>query len=129
MNQLRKVSSFAEEKPHYKLRQCINCPDKGTSAAAAFVQVPPEELKKAKTVPDHRIDYNSYPPSILGELMLRTIQSDVSSWPHPSVPLQLFECVSRYHEFFNLVPHTITTLLPAFLDERSAIGLNLHKHY
>lgn len=50
--------------------------------------------------------------------MLRTIQSNVSSWPHPSIPLQLFECVCRYHDFFHLVPDTIMTVLPAFLDER-----------
>lgn len=82
------------------------------------MQLPPEIVKKTRTAPDSRIDYNAYPPSVLGEMMHRTIQSRVSSWPHPSVPLQLFECVCRYHDFFLLVPDTITTVLPCFLDER-----------
>lgn len=90
----------------------------GTSGAAVFVQVPPEELQKVKKTPEHKIDYNAYNPSILGELMLRTIQSNIASWPHPSVPMQLFECVSRYHDFFVLVPHTIPAILPPFLDQR-----------
>lgn len=90
----------------------------GTAGVAAFVQVPPEVVKKTRTAPDSRVDYTTYPPSALGEMMLRTIQSRVASWPHPSVPLQLFECVCRYHDFFTLVPDTITTVLPCFLDER-----------
>lgn len=85
---------------------------------AALVQVPAEELKRAKTTPDHKINFADYSASILGELMMRTIQSNVAAWPHPAVPLQFFECISRYHEFFNLAPQTIMTVLPVFLDGR-----------
>lgn len=85
---------------------------------AALVQVPAEELKKAKTTPDYKIHFPDYPASVLGELMMRTIQSNVTAFPHPAVPLQFFECISRYHEFFNLAPQTIMTVLPIFLDER-----------
>lgn len=90
----------------------------GTSGIAAFVKVPKEELTKQKRQLEYRINYSAFGPSVLGELMLRVVQSKISSWPHPSVPLQLFECVSRYHDFFQLMPETITTILPAFLDER-----------
>lgn len=92
--------------------------EKGTSGPAAFVQVPPDEIKRSRNSPDHNIDFNKYAPSVLGEIMLRTMQSNVSSWPHASVPVQLFECVSRYHDFFQLVPDTIMRILPAFLDQR-----------
>ena len=92
--------------------------EKGTSGPAAFVQVPPDEIKRSRKSPDHNIDFNKYAPSVLGEIMLRTMQSNVSSWPHASVPVQLFECVSRYHDFFQLVPDTIMRILPAFLDQR-----------
>lgn len=97
---------------------CPSLQGLGTTNVAAFVRVPAEEVKKVKTTPDHNINYDAYPPSVLGELMLRAIQSKVSSFPHPSIPLQLFECIARYHDFFVLAPHTLTTVLPIFLDER-----------
>jgi exportin-T len=92
--------------------------EKGATGLAALVQVPAEELRKAKTTIDYKINFADYPASVLGELMMRTIQSNVAAWPHPAVPLQFFEVVSRYHDFFNLAPQTIMTVLPVFLDER-----------
>lgn len=87
---------------------------------AALVQVPASDLKKAKANPDFKIDYTTYPASVLGELMNRTVQSNVASWPHPSIPLEFFECICRYHEFFTLAPHTIPRILPIFVDHRYA---------
>lgn len=104
-----------------RVAQLIRITEKGTSGMAALVQVPAEELKKTKNTPDHKINFADYPASVLGELVMRIIQSNVAAWPHPAVPLQFFECISRYHEFFNLAPHTIMTVLPVFLDERSVL--------
>lgn len=61
---------------------------------------------------------STFPLSQLGELILRTTQSSISSFPHPSVPLQLFECVVRYHDFFVINPAPIPIIIQAFLDQR-----------
>lgn len=88
------------------------------TAQGSFVIVPQAEFTRAKQSAEFRIDYSQYPLSTLGECVLRLTRSPVSSWPHPSAPLQFFECVVRYHDFFALVPESIPNVLSAFLDER-----------
>ena len=93
---------------------------KATAATGVlqFLKIPREELAKQKKQPDYRIDSQAYPPSVLGEIMLRAIDSKAASWPHAAVPMQFFECISRYHDFFQLAPAKIMTVMPVFLDGR-----------
>jgi exportin-T len=92
----------------------------------AYVIVPSEEKGKSQKF-DHRIDYTQFPLSPLGEIMLRVAKSNITSWPHPSVPLQFFECAVRYHDFFQLVPDCIPNVLSAFLDQRYVLCVFLER--
>ncbi|KAI5478878.1 Exportin-T [Pseudohyphozyma bogoriensis] len=83
----------------------------------AFVQVPVAEVQRAKREADYRIDYTQYPLSPLGEMMLRACRSKIVTHSHPSVSLQFWEVVVRYHDFFKLCPEYIVEILPSFLDE------------
>ena len=58
------------------------------------------------------------PLNILGETISRLIQSTVSSFPHPAVQLQFFECLVRYSAFFSARPELLQQALVPFLDQR-----------
>ncbi|KAI8578810.1 hypothetical protein K450DRAFT_245632 [Umbelopsis ramanniana AG] len=64
---------------------------------------------------DRQNDRNLTP---LGELVSRMVTSGVSSYPHPSVPLQFFENAVRYYQFFEVRPEGIPQVLAAFVDAR-----------
>jgi exportin-T len=104
---------------HMKLSSWLNYFFSGTGMFA-YVVVPPEERAKIKSY-DQRLDYTQFPLTPLGEIILRVAKSNIASWPHPSVPLQFFECAVRYHEFFQLVPECIPNVLSAFLDQRCVL--------
>ncbi|KAH9817708.1 armadillo-type protein [Melampsora americana] len=83
-----------------------------------YFTIPVEETKKANKNREHKINYSQYPLTSLGMMLLKTAQSHITQFPHPSIPLQWFECVVRYHDFFEICPNVISDILPAFLDER-----------
>ena len=60
----------------------------------------------------------SLPLSNLGEMVQKLVQSNVSSFPHPAVQLQYFECLVRYSNFFAARSNCVSDALPAFLDWR-----------
>ena len=53
----------------------------------------------------------------MSEMMRLCVSSGVSSHWHPAVPLQFFECASRYEKFFVTEPALIQPVLEAFLGE------------
>ncbi|RUO96313.1 armadillo-type protein [Jimgerdemannia flammicorona] len=54
----------------------------------------------------------------LGEMLLKMVTSKISTYPHPSVPLQFFENAVRYYQFFEIRPEGIPDVLEAFVDTR-----------
>ncbi|RUS19794.1 hypothetical protein BC938DRAFT_475667 [Jimgerdemannia flammicorona] len=44
--------------------------------------------------------------------------TEISTYPHPSVPLQFFENAVRYYQFFEIRPEGIPDVLEAFVDTR-----------
>ncbi|CAB4426788.1 unnamed protein product [Rhizophagus irregularis] len=54
----------------------------------------------------------------LGEMVSKMIQCNISTYPHPSMPLIFFENVARYYQFFEVQPDCIPTVLGAFVDLR-----------
>ncbi|KAJ1570901.1 hypothetical protein NDA11_005398 [Ustilago hordei] len=56
--------------------------------------------------------------SNLGEMVQKLVQSNVSSFPHPAVQLQYFECLVRYSNFFAARSASVSDALPTFLDWR-----------
>ncbi len=58
------------------------------------------------------------PLSNLGEMVQKLVLSNVSSFPHPAVQLQFFECLVRYSNFFAARSGCVSDALPAFLDWR-----------
>ncbi|SNX83574.1 related to tRNA Exportin [Melanopsichium pennsylvanicum] len=58
------------------------------------------------------------PLSNLGEMVQKLVLSNVSTFPHPAVQLQFFECLVRYSNFFAARSGCVSDALPAFLDWR-----------
>ncbi|GAA6024202.1 hypothetical protein JCM11491_001283 [Sporobolomyces phaffii] len=84
---------------------------------SSFVLVPQEELTRGKREANYSVNFNQFPLSPLGELMLRACRSKVATHDHPAVNLGFFETIVRYSEFFKLCPELIAELLPTFLDQ------------
>lgn len=64
-----------------------------------------------------KIDYDQYPLTPLGQLLSLSMTSGLSSYPHPSVPLQFFEIAVRYVDFWK-IKGGIQPMLEALLDSR-----------
>lgn len=64
-----------------------------------------------------KIDYDQYPLTPLGQLLSLCMTSGLSSYPHPSVPLQFFEIAVRYVDFWK-IKGAIQPMLEALLDSR-----------
>ncbi|KTW27617.1 hypothetical protein T552_02059 [Pneumocystis carinii B80] len=62
-------------------------------------------------------------PTVLGQLLGMIINSEVSSYPHPSVQLHYLEIAVRYASFFEYQPSLIPKVLETMLDHR---GLRHH---
>ncbi|SAM06431.1 hypothetical protein [Absidia glauca] len=75
-----------------------------------------EVLPKAAMVFVNASDPNMLSP--LGELVREMVTSNISTYPHPSVPLQYFENLSRYYQFFEYRPDHLPQALEAFVDSR-----------
>ncbi|RIA97435.1 armadillo-type protein [Glomus cerebriforme] len=54
----------------------------------------------------------------LGEMVSKMIQCNVSTYPHPAMPLIFFENVVRYYQFFEVQLDCIPAVLEAFVDSR-----------
>ncbi|CDZ96539.1 Nuclear mRNA export factor receptor LOS1/Exportin-t (importin beta superfamily) [Phaffia rhodozyma] len=106
---------------------------------AAFVEIPPDvqaaiasstKTRKASfsssdgmtdsgaSTPKVNVDYMSLPLTLQGQILISTVESNISSYPHPAVPLQFFECASRYAEFFKMRIDCIQPTLGSLLDTR-----------
>ncbi|KAJ1020096.1 hypothetical protein NDA16_004376 [Ustilago loliicola] len=84
---------------------------------AMFVQSP-EAGSKGRAPKLGNEALASLPLSNLGEMVQKLVQSNVSSFPHPAVQLQYFECLVRYSNFFAARSGCVSDALPAFLDWR-----------
>ncbi|CAG8500890.1 6782_t:CDS:10 [Ambispora leptoticha] len=56
--------------------------------------------------------------SPLGEMVQKMIESNISAYPHPSIPLSFFENVTRYYQFFEMQSDHIPIVLQTFVDTR-----------
>ncbi|CAG8540097.1 13108_t:CDS:10 [Ambispora gerdemannii] len=56
--------------------------------------------------------------SPLGEMVQKMIESNISAYPHPSIPLSFFENVARYYQFFEIQSDHIPIVLQTFVDTR-----------
>lgn len=101
----------------------------GPTSIRSYVIIPPEEIKKHNKNKDYKINYSQYPLSSLGNLLLKASKALVTKFPHPSIAVQWFECVTRYHEFFEIFPGAIQDVLPAFLDDRGLHHPNCNIRY
>ncbi|ORE03930.1 Xpo1-domain-containing protein [Rhizopus microsporus var. microsporus] len=54
----------------------------------------------------------------LGELISEMVSSNISAYPHPSAPLQYFENIARYYQFFEHRQDHLPQALSAFVDHR-----------
>ncbi|OAD74660.1 hypothetical protein PHYBLDRAFT_180902 [Phycomyces blakesleeanus NRRL 1555(-)] len=54
----------------------------------------------------------------LGELVSEMVMSNISAYPHPSAPLQFFENITRYYQFFEHRADHLPQALAAFVDTR-----------
>ncbi|PLW04371.1 hypothetical protein PCASD_26515, partial [Puccinia coronata f. sp. avenae] len=104
---------------------------RGSSPASirSYVIIPPEEIKKHNKNKDHKINYSQYPLSSLGNLLLKASKALITKVPHPSIAIQWFECVTRYHEFFEIFSGAIQDVLPTFLDDRGLHHPNFNMRY
>ncbi|EST05806.1 Exportin-1/Importin-beta-like protein [Kalmanozyma brasiliensis GHG001] len=84
---------------------------------AMFVQSP-EAGSKGRAPKLGNEALAALPLSNLGEMVQKLVQSNVSSFPHPAVQLQYFECLVRYSNFFAARSASVSDALPAFLDWR-----------
>ncbi|TPX58420.1 hypothetical protein PhCBS80983_g03131 [Powellomyces hirtus] len=62
----------------------------------------------------------------LGQMLTKMITSNISEYPHVSIPFQFFENVARYPPFFDTFPQYIPSVLEAFVDQR---GLHHEVNY
>ncbi|ORY05766.1 Xpo1-domain-containing protein [Basidiobolus meristosporus CBS 931.73] len=54
----------------------------------------------------------------LGEIVAKMVKSNVSAYPHPSIPLPFFENIVRYAQFFETRSDLLPEVLGPFLDNR-----------
>lgn len=94
----------------------IAAPKVGLSPAM-FVQGP-EAGSKGRAPKLGNEALAALPLSNLGEMVQKLVQSNVSSFPHPAVQLQYFECIVRYSNFFAARSGCVSDALPPFLDWR-----------
>ncbi|PWZ01596.1 Exportin-T [Testicularia cyperi] len=85
-----------------------------------FVQTPDAAVSKGRQPKLANEVLAGLPLSNLGEMVQKLVMSNVSSFPHPAVQLQYFECLVRYSNFFAARSECVSDALPAFLDWRGA---------
>ncbi|TXT13691.1 hypothetical protein VHUM_01058 [Vanrija humicola] len=112
-----------------------------SNSRAAFYDLPPELAAKSGAVkmsrsagkttptgtggtvaipldPNAKIDFEQYPLTPLGQLLTLCMSSGLSSYPHPSVPLQFFEIAVRYVDFWKIKQGAVQPMFEALLDHR-----------
>ena len=72
-----------------------------------------------------RLNYENYPLTAHGELMMAVVQSGVSSFPHSTVVMQFFEAVGRYGDFFRTRKEGASPVLSAFIDVRCGFAFSI----
>lgn len=104
---------------YFYVEVLINAPGQSKVGinANTFVVLPSDAARMArKQLPQHV--YADLPLNALGNLVQRVVTSNISSYPHPAVQLQFFECLNRYAPFFVTRPDKLGSALFAFLDSR-----------
>ncbi|KAI7870604.1 armadillo-type protein [Spinellus fusiger] len=56
--------------------------------------------------------------TLLGEMVSEMVTSNISAYAHPSAPLQFFENIVRYYQFFEHRTEHLPQALAAFVDTR-----------
>jgi exportin-T len=74
--------------------------------------------KPEKGIPRVVIDYSQYELTAQGRMMISMITSNVVSYPHPAVPMQVFESAVRYPDFFKVRKEAVAPILEAIIDTR-----------
>ncbi|KAJ3361329.1 hypothetical protein HDU91_003982 [Kappamyces sp. JEL0680] len=75
------------------------------------------ESKNTKGPPAFLLpDSITYTP--LGLMLTEMMDSSISSYPHPSIPVMYFEIITRYSSFFETRPVYLPQALQSFLDSR-----------
>jgi exportin-T len=87
-------------------------PTNGMVTPEALAQQLPEAYAREK------IDYEQYPLTPLGQLLVLCMSCGIASYPHPGVPLQFFEIAVRYADFWKSRNNAIQPMLEAMLDSR-----------
>ncbi len=64
------------------------------------------------------IDFTALALTPQGQMLLRSVETQVFSYPHAAVNLQFFECSARYSEFFKARKELIQPVLEAYVDTR-----------
>ncbi|CAO1623604.1 unnamed protein product [Parajaminaea phylloscopi] len=84
--------------------------------ANTFVQLPTDAARLRNKL-SHGV-YPTLPLNQLGELIQKLVDSSISTFAHPAVQLQFFECLNRYAPFFVTRPDRLPAALSAFSDAR-----------
>lgn len=85
--------------------------------ASSFVHLPPDATKAMRNKPSEGL-FLTLTLNPLGEMVQRFYQSNISSFRHPAVQLQYFECSVRYSAFFTARPDHLGEALSPYLDWR-----------
>ncbi|CCJ29157.1 unnamed protein product [Pneumocystis jirovecii] len=68
----------------------------------------------------------SFGENLKGQLLGMIINSEISSYPHPSIQLHYLEIAVRYVSFFEFQPSLIPKVLEAMVDQRGLYHHNTH---
>ncbi|KAG5518198.1 hypothetical protein PMAC_003384 [Pneumocystis sp. 'macacae'] len=72
------------------------------------------------------VNNNGNSPTVLGQLLGMIINSEISSYPHPSIQLHYLETAVRYISFFEFQPSLIPKVLEVMVDQRGLYHHNAH---
>ncbi|KAG4304608.1 hypothetical protein PORY_002001 [Pneumocystis oryctolagi] len=81
---------------------------------------------ESSKVPAHTNNNNNNSSTILGQLLGTIMNSEISSYPHPSIQLHYLEIAVRYVSFFEFQPSLIPKILEVMVDQR---GLHHHNTF
>ncbi|KAI9345254.1 armadillo-type protein [Obelidium mucronatum] len=64
------------------------------------------------------IDPETSAPTALSTILVKMMQSNISAYPHPSIPVVFFENAVKFAIFYNTKPEYLPQILEAFVDTR-----------
>lgn len=96
-------------------------PSKGRGA---FCNLPASitAAKPEKGAPKMIIDYSQYELTSQGQMLMSMIGSNVVSYLHTAVSMQIFECAVRYPDFFKVRKECVAPTLEAIIGNRYVSG-------